>query len=93
MRRGLIKGKGRSLIHAGIAVGAGCFKLKSVEREKVNMYGRGGECDKNKQGASWETVTEMEGGRTRKKDPERDWKQNSLLSCNQSPFGGSVTGS
>lgn len=33
---------------------------KSVERK--------GKCDKNKQeGASWETVTEMEGGRTRKK--------------------------
>lgn len=55
----------------------------------------GGKCDKNKQeGASWKTVTEMEGGRPhQKKDPERDWKQNSVLSCNQSPFGGSVTGS
>lgn len=57
-----IKAKGRSLIHAGIAAGAGCFKLKSVEREKVNMYERGGKSDKNKQeGASWET--ERDGGR------------------------------
>lgn len=37
-----IKAKGRSRKHAGIAAGAGHFKLKSVEREKVNMYGRGG---------------------------------------------------
>lgn len=40
-------------------------------------------------------VTVKEGGRATKKTErqKRDGKQNSLLSCNQSLFGGSATGS
>lgn len=50
--------------------------------------------DKNQQeGASWETVTEMEGGLPHQKtDQERDCKQNSLLSSNQSPLEGQWQG-